>query len=85
MSEFNEFKPRLKSARTRFSIERRLKSWNIEYNFKWNQPYLSRRLNLSRGSNYLDLASGEKKARKVNVKSVKSEAEFREFEPRRKF
>ena len=26
------------------SIERRLKSWNIEYNFKWNQPYLSRRI-----------------------------------------
>ena len=23
------------------SIERRLKSWNIEYNFKGNQPYLS--------------------------------------------
>ena len=23
------------------SIERPLKSWNIEYNFKWNQPYLS--------------------------------------------
>ena len=26
-------------------IERRLKSWKIEYNFKWNQPYLSRGLN----------------------------------------
>ena len=23
------------------SIERRLKSWNIKYIFKWNQPYLS--------------------------------------------
>jgi len=22
------------------SFKRRLKSWNIEYNFKWNQPYL---------------------------------------------
>ena len=26
-------------------IERRLKSWKIEYNFKWNQPYFSRGLN----------------------------------------
>ena len=23
------------------TIERWLKSWNTEYNFKWNQPYLS--------------------------------------------
>ena len=38
-------------------IERRLKSWNIEYNFKWNQPYLIRVLNLSRGSNSLNSAS----------------------------
>ena len=33
------------------SIERQLKSSNIEYNLKWNQPYRSRDLNLSRGSN----------------------------------
>ena len=39
------------------SIERRLKSWNIEYNFKWNQPYLSRGLILSWGSNTLNSAS----------------------------
>ena len=39
------------------SIERRLKSWNIEYNFKCNQPYLSRTLNLSCGSNSLNSAS----------------------------
>ena len=31
--------------------KRRLKSWNIKYNFKCNQPYLSRGLNLSRVSN----------------------------------
>ena len=36
------------------SIERRHKSWNIEYNFKWNQPYLSHVLNLSRRSNSLN-------------------------------
>ena len=34
------------------SFERRLKSWNIEYNFKWNQPYLSRVSNLSRCLNF---------------------------------
>ena len=49
--EFNEFKPRLKSPKNRFLNERRLKSWKIEYNFKWNQPYLSR------GSNSLNSAS----------------------------
>ena len=46
-SEFNELEPRLKPV----SNERRLKSWNIEYNFKWNQP------NLSRGPNFLSSAS----------------------------
>ena len=35
-AEFNEFEPRFKSAENRFSIERLFKSWNIEYNFKWN-------------------------------------------------
>ena len=39
------------------SIERRLKSWNYEYDFKRNQPYLSRGFNLSRGSNSLNSAS----------------------------
>ena len=36
------------------SIERRLKSWSNEYDFKWNQPYLSRGLNFSRYSNSLN-------------------------------
>ena len=40
------------------SIEGRLKSWNIKYNFKWNQPYLSRVSNLSRDTNSLNSASG---------------------------
>ena len=37
VSEFNEFEPRLKSAKKPVAIERPLKSCNIEYNFKWNQ------------------------------------------------
>ena len=56
-SEFNEFKPRLKSPKKPVSIQRRLKPWKIKYNFKWNQLYLSRGLNLSRGSNSLNSAS----------------------------
>ena len=56
-SEVHEFEPRLKSAKKTVSIKRRLKSWNIEYNFKWNQLYLSRVSNLSRGSNSLNSAS----------------------------
>ena len=40
MSKYNEFKPRLKSPKN-----------SIEYNFKWNQP------NLSRGLNSLNSAS----------------------------
>ena len=39
------------------SIERRLKSWKIEYSFKWNQSNLSFVLNLSRGSNSLNAGS----------------------------
>ena len=50
--EFKEFEPRFKSAKTR------LKSWNIWYNFKWNQPYLNRCLNLNRRSNSLNSATG---------------------------
>ena len=33
-SEFNEFQIRQKPVLS----ERRLQSWNIEYNFKWIQP-----------------------------------------------
>ena len=55
--EFNEFEPRLKSAKKLVSIERRFKSWNIKHNLKWNQPYLSCVSNLSRGSNSLISAS----------------------------
>ena len=51
VSEFNEFEPSLKSAKNWFYLSA---SQNIEYNFKWNQPYLSRVLNLSRGSNSLN-------------------------------
>jgi len=32
--------------------------WNIWYNFKWNQPYLNRGLNLNRRSNSLNSAIG---------------------------
>ena len=42
VSEFNKFEPRLKSAKNRFLYSTGMKSWNIKYNFKWNQPYLSR-------------------------------------------
>ena len=46
MSEFNEFKPRLKSPKNRFQM-----SVGLNNNFKCNQPYLSRGLNLGRRSN----------------------------------
>ena len=36
--------------KTGFNYLRRLKSWKIEYNFKWNQPYLSRVSNLNPAS-----------------------------------
>ena len=51
VSEFNKLKPRLKFPQKPVSIERRLKSWKIVYNFKWNEPYLSR------GSNSLNSVS----------------------------
>ena len=57
--EFKEFEPRFKSAKTRF------KSWNIWYNFKLNQPYLNRGLNLNRRLNSLNSANGS------TVKTVK--------------
>ena len=41
-------------------MERRLKSWKIEFNLKRNQPYLSRGLNSSRSSNSLNSASENK-------------------------
>ena len=44
--EFKEFEPRFKSAKTQFKL-------NIRYNFKWNQPYLNRGLNLNRRLNSL--------------------------------
>ena len=48
------------------SIKHRLKSWNIEYNFKWNQLYLGRGLNLSRRSNSLNSASDQMESSKYN-------------------
>ena len=50
VSEFNEFKPFLKTTQTRFQWSAGLllsgiESWKIEYNFKWDQPYLNRGLN----------------------------------------
>jgi len=58
MSEFYEFElASSKIGRKPVTVERRLKSWNIELNFKWNQPYLSWASNLSRGSNSLNSAS----------------------------
>ena len=65
VSEFNKFEPRLKSAKKPVSIEWRLKSWRNEYDFKWNQPYLSRSLDLSRGSNSLNSASGHMQTKKT--------------------
>ena len=59
--EFKEFEPRFKSAKinqkTSLNLAPGYKSWNIWYNFKWNQPYLSRGLNLNRRSNSLNSAS----------------------------
>ena len=43
------------------SIERGPKSWKIEYNFKRNQPYLSR------VSNSLNSASGRPLSRKLHI------------------
>ena len=58
VSEFKEFEPRLKSAKNRFQLSAVLNLEKIEYNFKWNQPKLSRSLNLNRGLNSLNSASG---------------------------
>ena len=55
--EFKEFKPRFKSTKTRFKWSADLNLENIWYNFKWNQPYLNRGLNLNRRSNSLNSAT----------------------------
>ena len=55
-SEFNKFKPRLKSAKNRFQLIAGLKL-DIEYNSKWNHPYLSRVSDLSGSSIFLSSAS----------------------------
>ena len=52
VSEFNEFKPRLKSPQNRFQLSAGLNLEKLNTIFKWNQPYLSR------GSNSLNSASG---------------------------
>ena len=56
-TEFNEFEPRLKSIKNRFQLSVDLNLENIEYNFKWSQPYLSRVSNLSRSFDSLNSAS----------------------------
>ena len=60
MSEFNEFEPRLKSAKNRFqlSADLKLEKLNTILSGTINQPYLSCGLNLSRSSNSLNSASG---------------------------
>ena len=60
VSEFNEFKPRLKFPKTRFQFSAGLNLENSQYEFKWKQQNLSHSLNLNRGSNSLDSAIGEK-------------------------
>ena len=51
----------IKSAKNQFQLSAGLNLQKLDYNFKWNQPYLSRGLNLSRGSNSLNSASGRKR------------------------
>ena len=51
VSEFNEFEPRLKSAKNRFQL-------SVCLNLENCNTILSRGLNLSRGSNSLNSASG---------------------------
>ena len=68
MSKFNELEPRLKSSKNWFQLKQ---SWNNEYDFKWNEPYLSRGLNLGRGSNSLNSASGKILKKYVNNVSLK--------------
>ena len=58
--EFKEFEPRFKSAKTRFKLSAGLNLEIFDTYFKWNQPYLSRGLNLNRRSNSLNSATGDK-------------------------
>ena len=58
-SEFNEFEPRLKSAKNRFQLSAGLDLKKNYYSFKWNQPYLIHGLHSSRCSNSLNSASGK--------------------------
>ena len=55
--EFKEFKPRFKSAKTRFKLSAGLNLETFDTIFKWNQPYLNRGLNLNRRSNSLNSAT----------------------------
>ena len=51
--EFEEFEPRFKSAKPGLNLA---PTWILKH-FKWNQPYLSRGLNLDRRSNSLNSAT----------------------------
>ncbi len=55
--EFKEFEPRFKSAKTWSKLSAGLNLETFDIMFKWNQPYLSRGLNLNRGSNSLNSAT----------------------------
>ena len=57
--EFNEFEPRLKSAKNRFQLSADNNLETLNTILSWNQLYLSRGLNLSRGSNSLNSASDQ--------------------------
>ena len=60
---------RVKNPPKPIKIKRRLKSWNIEYNFNWNQPYSSRVSNLNRGPNSLNSASDSVAQSSLSMKS----------------
>ena len=64
--EFKEFEPRFKSAKTQFKLSAGLNFGNICYKFKWNQPYLSRGLNLNHRSNSLNSATDFIHLRNIN-------------------
>ena len=49
MFEFNEFEPRLNSAKNRFQLSAGLNFEADGHDFKWNQSYLSRGLNSASG------------------------------------
>ena len=55
--EFKEFKPRFKSAKTRFKLSAGFNLETFDTIFKWNQPYLNHGLNLNRRSNSLNSAT----------------------------